>query len=136
MLFTIKKTAAIALGSATLVAAFAGPAAADDNYPHIKACQPGAAYAVGWDNSAHQVFGRDCKSDGWGILVEAWSDANGLPDNPLGYVWDRSSAGNGAWRPANGCNPDQPVIVLVYKTKDDLATSGYVTTIGPRDYKC
>lgn len=122
-------TAAI---SVAMLATVATPASADDSsyYPNSKPCQSGARYAIGWDNANNHVFGRDCKADGYGILVDAW--ANG---NFLGDVWDHSHAGNGVWNPTSGGSEpnNSQVKLVVWQTKGGYAVGSALATF-TRDY--
>lgn len=107
------------VASVALTAGIVGvatPASADDDSSAgPKPCQPGARYAVGWDNSTEKLFNRDCKSDDWGVKTKA---VIYLPDGDRTCTaWDHSSAGNGNWKDCSALPGPYKVTLKVYGTR-------------------
>lgn len=134
------KVTGTAVLATALLATLVTPAAADDSgyYPNPKPCQPGARFAVGWDNANDHVFGRDCESDGIGIRVVAYADdslyGNGYIE--VGEVWDHSSDGNGTWNPPErSAHSGDPVFLDVIGTKNGNPAGNLLVPPIFRDYR-
>lgn len=125
------------VASAVVLAGVLAPSAAVASHNPFEPipCKPDARYAIGWQPDGEWLFGRDCKADGYGVVVEADYLASDGSWKDIVDVWDSSSAGDGAWRQDLNAPENKKVRIYVWKSKNSTVYFGDpIAVIDDRGY--